>query len=101
MLSSWASGTHHTLVAGSMRCPSAFVKGDKETDIYVESLTALLVSDSKRFHPKNWWSLDVVEMLVELHLRYMADFGTGAQSDEWLTGKAVGHKNKFETDQKS
>jgi hypothetical protein len=90
-----------SLVAGSMRYPSVFVKGEQETDDYVQSLAALLVSDGKRFHPKKWWSPDVVELLLELHLQYMVEFGSGAQSVDWLTGKAVGHKNKFETDQRS
>jgi hypothetical protein len=90
-----------SLVAGSMRYPSVFVKGEQETDDYVQSLAALLVSDGKRFHPKKWWSPDVVELLLELHLQYMVEFGSGAQSVDWLMGKAVGHKNKFETDQRS
>jgi hypothetical protein len=88
------------LVAGSMRCPSAFMKGASETENYVQFLTALLVSDGKRFHPKKWWSLDVVELLLELHPEYMSEFGNGAQSVDWMTGKAVGHKNKFDMDQK-
>ncbi len=34
----------------------------------------------------------MVEMLLELHLQYMAEFGNGVQSVDWMTGKAVGHK---------
>ena len=33
--------------------------------------------------------------------QYMVEFGSGVQSVDWLMGKAVGHKNKFETDQRS
>jgi hypothetical protein len=67
--------------------PSAFVKGENETENYVQGLTALLVSDGKRFHPKKWWSL--------------SEFVNGVQSVDWMMGKAVGHKNKFDMDQKS
>ena len=31
----------------------------------------------------------------------MAEFGNGVQSVDWMTGKATGHKNKFDTDQRS
>ncbi len=63
-----------SLVAGSMRCPSVFVKGDQETVKYVESLTALLVPDGKWFHPKTWWSFDVVEIATSKDYNSKAAF---------------------------
>jgi hypothetical protein len=90
-----------SLEGSSLRCPTVYVKGDDAVDNYLESLHKILTSDGKKYHPKKWWSETVVEMLLQLHLEYTAEFGAGQQNPDWIKGKAVAHKNKFETDQKN
>jgi hypothetical protein len=51
--------------------------------------------------PRNWWSTDVVSMLLALHHKYTSQFGVAEQSLEWLEGKSANTKTKFEKDQKN
>ncbi len=51
--------------------------------------------------PRNWWSTDVVSMLLALHHKYTSQFGVAEQSLEWLDGKSANTKTKFEKDQKN
>jgi hypothetical protein len=45
---------------------------------------------------RNWWSADVVSILLALHLLYTAQFAVGEQSLDWLEGKSADAKTKFE-----
>jgi hypothetical protein len=101
LYSAFKQGIRNLSLEGiSLRCPTVYVKGDDAVDNYLESLHKILTSDRKKYHPKKWWSKTVVEMLLQLHLEYTAEFGAGQQNPDWIKGKAVAHKNKFETDQK-
>jgi hypothetical protein len=60
----------------------------------------LLISD-KKYMPKSWWSVAVVSMLLTLHLEHTSQFAAGEQSLEWLKGKSVACRMKFEKDQKN
>jgi hypothetical protein len=90
-----------SLLDKSKKCPNTFEKGVPALDEYVASLYNILTSDAKKYKSKKWWRLDVVELLLRLHLDYVADFGSEKQSANWITEKAVEHRNKFETDQRN
>jgi hypothetical protein len=91
-----------SLVPGAPKCPSSVSEGDEEAvGFYVQTLSQLLVSDTKKFQPKKWWIVEVTSLLLCLHLTYMKSFGNGDQTLAWLEMKGVEAKGKFETDQKN
>jgi hypothetical protein len=59
------------------------------------SLVRLLISCKKKYIPKSWWSADIVSMLLALHLQFIS-VAAGEQSLEWLNGKSVAARTKFE-----
>ena len=42
-----------------------------------------------------------MELLLQMHLEHMFEFGAGKQTAGWLSEKASMHKTKFEMDQKN
>jgi signal recognition particle subunit SEC65 len=84
-----------------VKCPVEYKVDDEGCIEYVEALNNLLSSDAKKYNSKKWWSRGVVELLLEMHLEQMLEFGSGKQSAGWLAEKAKMHKTKFETDQKN
>jgi nitrate/nitrite-specific signal transduction histidine kinase len=55
------------LLPGTPKCPTSYFKAmGSDVSNYVESLFSLLVSDMKKYMPRNWWSVDVVSMLLAL-----------------------------------
>jgi len=91
-----------SLIPGSPKCPTSYFEAtDSEISDYVDSLFSLIVSDKKKYMPRNWWSTDVVSMLLALHHKYTSQFGVAEQSLEWLDGKSANTKTKFEKDQKN
>jgi len=93
---------HLSLMAGAPKCPASYLEADDaELEIYVTSLFEVLISDKKKYQAKNWWSIEVISMLLLLHLQYNSKFGNKDQSLEWLEGKALETKSKFEKDQKN
>jgi hypothetical protein len=91
-----------SLVSGAPKCPKSMLEADDSnlTD-YVNSLFSLLISDKKKYQPKNWWSVEIVSLLLSLHLQYAGQFANGEQSLNWLEDKSVEAKSKFEKDQKN
>jgi hypothetical protein len=84
------------------KCPVSYLEADDtELQVYVAALFEVITSDAKKFMPKKWWGLEVVSMLLMLHLQHSSQFGNGNQSLEWLEGKALETKSKFEKDQKN
>ena len=67
----------------------------------MESLFSLLVLDKKKYMPRDWWSADLVTMLLALHHKYTAQVSVGEQTLDWLKGKSADTKAKFEMDQKN
>jgi hypothetical protein len=91
-----------SLVPGAPKCPSSFLEENEEaTTFYVQNFFQLLTSDTKKFQPWKWWSVDVTPMLLCLHLSYMKLFGNGNQTLAWLEMKGVATRGKFELDQKN
>jgi hypothetical protein len=91
-----------SLVPGAPKCPSSLSEENEEaTTFYVQSLFQLLTSDTKKFQPKKWWSVDVTSLLLCLHLSYTKSFGNGDQTLAWLEMNGVEARGKFETDQKN
>jgi hypothetical protein len=90
-----------SLVSGALKCPKSMLEVD-DSDLadYVTSLFSLLISDKKKYQPNNWWSIEIVSLLLSLHLQYAGQFANGEQSLNWLEGKSVEAKGKFEKDQK-
>jgi hypothetical protein len=92
---------HLSLTPGAPQCPTSYLEAnDAELRSFTASLFELMVSDKKKYQAKNWWSLEVITMLLLLHLQYNSNFGNKDQSLEWLEGKALETKSKFEKDQK-
>jgi hypothetical protein len=89
-----------SLVPGAPKCPSS-VADEEAIGFYVQNLFQLLISDTKKFQPKKWWSVEVTSLLLCLHLSYMKSFGNGDQTLAWLELKGVEAKGKFQTDQKN
>ena len=85
----------------SPKCPDEIKDDDDSVDIYVEALLQLLLSDSKKFQPRKWWSLSVVRMLLYCHLHHLKAFGNSKQDASWLEKQKVVTKSKFELDQKN
>jgi len=56
-----------SLIPGSPKCPTSYFEAtDSEISDYVDSLFSLIVSDKKKYMPRNWWSTDVVEAELKL-----------------------------------
>jgi hypothetical protein len=90
-----------SLLPGAPKCPKSYLSAtDTEISEYANSLYSLLISD-KKYMPKSWWSVAVVTMLLALHLEHTSQFAAGEQSLEWLDGKSVACRTKFEKDQKN
>ena len=78
-----------------------YVKGDDCCKENVEALNNLLCLDAKKYNLKKWWSQDVMEMLLPMHLMYTYEFSGGQQTAGWLAEKTTAHKTKFEANQKN
>jgi hypothetical protein len=90
-----------SLLPGAPKCPKSYLSAtDNEISEYANSLYSLLISD-KKYMPKSWWSAVVVSILLALHLEHTSQFAAGEQSLEWLDGKSVACRMKFEKDQKN
>jgi hypothetical protein len=90
-----------SVLPNSPKCPSSVsAANQEESEFYIKSLHSLLLSDKKKFQPSKWWSFEVVNLLLVLHLEHMKGFGSDNQSVEWLLGKAKKAKGKFKMDQK-
>jgi hypothetical protein len=90
------------VLPNSPKCPSSVsAANQKESEFYIKSLHSLLLSDKKKFQPSKWWSFEVVNLLLVLHLEHMKRFGSDNQSVQWLLGKAEKAKGKFDMDQKN
>ncbi len=90
-----------SLLPGAPKCPKSYLSAtDNEISEYANSLYSVLISD-KKYMPKSWWSAVVVSMLLALHLEHTSQFAAGEQSLEWLDGKSVACRTKFENNQKN
>jgi hypothetical protein len=56
------------------KCPSVYEKGNAAVEA---ALTHLILSDSKKYKSKTWWSSAVVETFFPLHLDYTKEFSGG------------------------
>jgi hypothetical protein len=102
LYSSFKLGIKHLSVQDKeKKCPLDYAKGGDYCEEYVEALKNLLCLDAKKYNSKNWWSWDVMEMLLLMHLAYTSEFSGGQQTAGWLAEKATAHKTKFETNQKN
>ncbi len=90
-----------SLKDGAPKCPSMLIDGDKAGDDYVSKLYEVLISDSKKFQPKKWWSPDVTRQVLAHHLDYTKAFGNGAQDASWVRTQKAAVRSKFEVDQKN
>jgi len=84
------------------KCPTS-VTADNQDDceLYIQTLHTLLISDKRKFQSPKWWSFEVVNLLLVLHLEYLKGYGSDNQNVEWLISKAEKAKGKFDTDQKN
>jgi hypothetical protein len=91
-----------SLQTGAPKCPMSYdVTEEEQIKEYVECLFNVVISCKKKYMPKTWWSVDVLSLLLALHLQYTAQYSAGEQTLQWLEGKAVEMKTKFERDQKN
>jgi hypothetical protein len=75
------------------------IDGDEAGDDYVNN--EVLISDSKKFQLKKWWSPDITRQLLAHHLDYTKAFGNGAQDASWVRTHKATVRSKFEVDQKN
>ena len=68
-----------SLKDGSPKCPSVLINGDKAGDDYDNKLYEVLISDSKKFQSKKWWSPEVTRQLLAHHLDYTKAFKWGTR----------------------
>jgi hypothetical protein len=88
-----------SLIVGAPKCPSSFVNDDTEVNNYIDNMQEYLLN-SKRI-PKKWWSSEVVQLLLQLHLEYVKDFGGSQQGIAFIESKKQQNKSKFITDQQN
>jgi hypothetical protein len=91
-----------SLQSGAPKCPTNLTDAvDEESEVYVKALLEMLQSD-KKFSPKKWWSVEVTQQLLKLHLDYNTVFGGNMKQDvNWLSSQRSVIKSKFENDQKN
>jgi hypothetical protein len=58
------------------------------------------VLDKKKYMLRNWWSTDIVSMLLAHHLKYLAQFAVGEQSLDWKVNWQT-QRQKFKKDKKN
>jgi hypothetical protein len=88
-----------SLLPGAPKGPKLNLSAaDNKISEYENSLYSWLISDNN-YIPKRWRSAEVVSMLLALHPEYTSQFAAGEQSLEWLDGKSVASRTKFEKDQ--
>jgi hypothetical protein len=83
----------------SPKCPDEIKDDDDSVDVYVEALLQLLLSNSKKFQPRKWWSLSVVRILLCCLLHHLKAFSNSKQDASWLEKQKVVTKSNFELDQ--
>lgn len=88
-----------SLIVGAPKCPSSFVNDDTEVNNYIQNLQEYLLNSKKI--PKKWWSSEVVQLLLQLHLEYVKDFGGSQQGISFIESKKQQNKSKFITDQQN
>jgi hypothetical protein len=86
----------HSLREGSPKCPTVITDGAEESESYITALFEVLISGSRKFQPKKWWSLHMMKALLICHLQNMKKFGSGAQNQSWLEAQKAVKKNKFD-----
>jgi hypothetical protein len=91
-----------SLQSGAPKCPTNLTNADdEESVVYVKALLEMLQSNRK-FSPKKWWSVEVTQQLLKLHLDYNKAFGGNMKQDvTWLNSQKALVKSKFENDQKN
>jgi hypothetical protein len=90
-----------SLMSGAPKCPTKVENNDNsELALYVEALFAMLQSN-KKFQLKKWWSVEVTEQLLKLHLEYNKAYGGNNKQDaERLNSQKQVVKGMFEMDRK-
>ncbi len=87
-----------SLVTKASKYPSLItVKFKDECDFYITFLYSILISNSKQYHPSMWWSNEVTNLLLVLHLEYLISLGNDSQNFDWLLGKTEKSKRKSDT----
>ncbi len=91
-----------SLQSGAPKCPTTSTDvDDEESVLYVKALFEMLQS-IRKFQPRRWWSVEVTQQLLNLHLEYDKAFGGNTKQDAtWLNLQKVVARSKFETDQKN
>jgi len=75
------------------------ISNETKVNNYVENLHNFLLNSKKI--PKKWWNIEVVQLLLQLHLAYVKDFGGSQQGASFIESKKQQNKSKFETDQQN
>jgi hypothetical protein len=100
LYSGFKNGIHGiSLIVGAHKCPASFVNDDTEVNNYIQNLQEYLLNSKKI--PKKWWSSEVVQLLLQLHLEYVKDFGGSQQGISFIESKKQQNKSKFITDQQN
>ncbi len=91
-----------SLQSGAPKCPTNATEVDNEESVSnVKALFEMLQS-KRKFQPKKWWSVEVTQQLLKLHLDYNKAFGGNTKQDATrLNSQKVVVRRKYETDQKN
>jgi hypothetical protein len=76
---------------------------EKDEDVlkYCGELLSFIMSNPKKCCPNKWWSLSVVELLLNMHVQYTTNYAAGKQDPSFLESKQQEQKTKFENDKKT
>jgi hypothetical protein len=81
LYSALKSGIHLlSVLTKELLCPT-FIENDNEEEFitYASKLYETLLSKPKTFKPWKWWSLEVVQLLLKLHVQSQNVYGSGKQ----------------------
>jgi len=91
-----------SLIAGAPKCPLVKFNGDDvDVQVYTSKVFEFIVSNPKKCCPVKWWSIKVVEKLLQLHLAHLKSFGFIKQDPSFLAQKQQEQRSKFVMDLKN
>lgn len=71
---------------------------DKSSTTYIEALLGLILTDPKKYNSNKWWSFDVIDLLLEMHLKSQNSHiggGSGVQNITTMNQMSKNEQGKF------
>jgi hypothetical protein len=73
-----------SLVTNTKKCPSKYDEKDEDVQKYCEELLSLIMSNPKKCCPNKWWTLGIMELLLNMHLQYTTNYAIGKQDPSFF-----------------